>query len=116
ALLIAPIVGLGGAGFVASMNSITQQECPPDMRGRILALTAVAFLGSFPIGGPITGLVGDYIGLEWSLGYGAIISLAAVLAMVWWGLGRQPDASRSAVLRSLLGSNTPIAASHSEHP
>ncbi|MEO6570293.1 MAG: MFS transporter, partial [Ilumatobacteraceae bacterium] len=42
ALLIAPIVGLGGAGFVASMNSITQQECPPDMRGRILALTAVA--------------------------------------------------------------------------
>ena len=46
------------------MNALTQQECPPDMRARILALTAVAVLGSFPIGGPITGIVGDYIGLD----------------------------------------------------
>ena len=59
AILVAPIMGLGGAGFVAAMNSITQQECPPDMRGRILALTAVAFLGSYPIGGPLTGVVAD---------------------------------------------------------
>ena len=37
------------------------------MRGRILALTAVAFLGSYPIGGPITGIVGDQVSLQWSL-------------------------------------------------
>ena len=62
ALPLAVPLGLGGAGFITSMNAITQQECPPDMRGRILALTAVAFLGSYPIGGPITGLIGDYVG------------------------------------------------------
>jgi MFS family permease len=116
AMAVAVPVGLGGAGFVASMNAITQQECPPDMRGRILALTAVAFLGSYPIGGPITGLVGDHIGLQWSLGYGAIISLCAVAGLVWWALGRRPDATRVDTLRSLLGASTPIAASPSEHP
>ena len=90
ALPLAIPLGLGGAGFVTSMNAITQQECPPDMRGRILALTAVAFLGSYPIGGPITGLIGDYVGLEWSLAYGAVISLAAVSVLVVVG-PRQPS-------------------------
>ncbi|MGA1076329.1 MAG: MFS transporter, partial [Ilumatobacteraceae bacterium] len=102
ALLVAPLVGLGGAGFVASMNAITQQACPPDMRGRILALTAVAFLGSYPIGGPITGLIGDQVGLEWSLGYGAVLSLVAVAGLVWWALGSRPDETRFEVLRTLL--------------
>jgi MFS family permease len=116
ALFTAPLAGFGGAGFVAAMNSITQQECPPDMRGRILALTAVAFLGSFPIGGPITGVVADTVGLEWSLGYGAIISLVAVAGLVWWALGRRPEESRYEVLRTLLGSSTAVAPSTSERP
>jgi MFS family permease len=116
ALFTAPLAGFGGAGFVSAMNAITQQECPPDMRGRILALTAVAFLGSFPIGGPITGIVADTIGLEWSLGYGAFISLGAVAALVWWALGRRPEESRYDVLRTLLGSSTAVAPSASEHP
>lgn len=116
AMIVAPLVGLGGAGFVASMNAITQQECPPDMRGRILALTAVAFLGSYPIGGPITGVVGDRIGLEWSLAYGAIISLLAVFGLIWWALGRRPTESRYEVLRTLLGAPTPVAPSTTERP
>ncbi len=115
-LLLAVPMGLGGAGFVTSMNAITQQECPPDMRGRILALTAVAFLGSYPIGGPITGLVGDYVGLEWSLAYGAVVTLVAVAGMVWWALGRRESESRFEVLRTLLGSSTTLAPSPSEHP
>lgn len=116
ALAVAPLMGIGGAGFVASMNSITQQECPPDMRSRILALTAVAFLGSYPIGGPITGLVGDAVGLEWSVAYGALISLAAIGGLIWWALGRRPQESRSDVLRTLLGAPTAVAPSASEHP
>jgi MFS family permease len=116
ALVIAVPLGIGGAGFITSFNAITQQECPPDMRGRILALTAVAFLGSYPIGGPITGLVGDYVGLEWSLAYGAIVSLIAVAGLVWWALGRRESETRFDVLRTLLGSSTAIAPSPNEHP
>jgi MFS family permease len=114
AMLVAVPLGIGGAGVVSAFNAISQQECPPDMRGRILALSAVAFLGSYPIGGPITGLVGDEIGLEWSIAYGGVISSATTLGLVWWALGRHPDQSRAAVLRSLLGTTTPVAPSPDE--
>jgi MFS family permease len=73
-------LGVGGAAFISGANSITQQHSPPDMRGRLLALTAVAFLGSTPIGGPITGLVGDWVGAEWSLAYGSVIALLTAAA------------------------------------
>lgn len=77
--------GLGGAAFIASANAITQQECPPDMRSRLLALQAVAFLGSTPIGGPITGLIADNVSAEWALAYGSVITLVCVtLAALYW--------------------------------
>ena len=41
-------LGIGGAAFISGANGITQQHSPADMRGRLLALTAVAFLGSTP--------------------------------------------------------------------
>jgi MFS family permease len=116
AMVVAPFLGFGGAGLVAAMNAITQQECPPDMRGRILALTAVAFLGSYPIGGPITGIVGDTVGLEWALAYGAIVTLVAVGGLIWWGLGQRPDESRYEALRTLLGASSAVAPSTSERP
>jgi MFS family permease len=68
-------LGLGGAGFIAGANAITQQVAPFDMRSRLLALQAVAFLGSTPIGGPITGVIADDVGAPWALAYGGVISL-----------------------------------------
>lgn len=102
-------LGLGGAGMVTAMNAISQTECPPEMRGRILALTAVAFLGSTPIGGPITGWIGDNVGPEWSLAYGSILSLVAFCGFVWWVLGRHTERSRLLAARSLLATSTAIA-------
>ena len=59
------------------------------MRGRVMALWAVAFLGSTPIGGPIAGWVSDGVGGRGGLVMGAIACFAAA------GLGllirRQPD-------------------------
>lgn len=80
-LLCLPL-GLGGTGLVASMNGLSQQNTAPEMRSRMLALVAVAFLGSTPIGGPITGWIGDNIGIEWSIAYGGIVTLLFV-PMLW---------------------------------
>lgn len=84
AFVCAVPLGFGGAAMIAGANSITQDEAPPDMRGRLLALTAVAFLGSTPIGGPITGWVADHVSASWSLGYGGIIAVGAGLSMLVW--------------------------------
>lgn len=82
AYLIAIPLGAGGAAFVAALNAISQQESPPDMRGRLLALGAVAFLGTTPIGAPITGWVADHVSAEWSLGYGSVVTVVCVAAGV----------------------------------
>ena len=71
-------LGIGGAGFLANFNGLVQQKYPADMRGRLLALSAVAFLGSTPVGGPVTGVIADSWGPEWSLAYGSLISLVAI--------------------------------------
>jgi MFS family permease len=78
AYLISVPLGAGGAAFIAALNAISQQESPPDMRGRLLALGAVAFLGTTPIGAPITGWIADHVSAEWSLGYGSVIALVVV--------------------------------------
>jgi MFS family permease len=82
AFVAAVPLGFGGAAMIAGANSITQEVAPPDMRGRLLALTAVAFLGSTPIGGPITGWIADHISASWSLGYGGIIAVVTSLYML----------------------------------
>jgi hypothetical protein len=51
------------------------------MRGRVLALQATAFLGSTPIGGPITGWIGDHVGAGWSIAYGGLVALGCVGAV-----------------------------------
>ena len=78
AYLVGLPLGAGGAAFIAALNAISQQESPPDMRGRLLALGAVAFLGTTPIGAPITGWVADHVSAEWSLAYGSVIALVVV--------------------------------------
>ena len=84
-------LGAGGAAFIASLNGISQVESPPEMRGRILALGAVAFLGTTPIGAPITGWIADGISAEWSLAYGSIVAL---LGAVIGGLARRRSFTR----------------------
>ncbi|MFM8847469.1 MAG: MFS transporter, partial [Actinomycetota bacterium] len=82
-------LGIGGAGFLSNFNGLVQQKCPPDMRGRLLALSAVAFLGSTPIGGPVTGVIADSWGAEWALADGSRVSLVAVaVALGLNSLGR----------------------------
>ena len=90
AFVFAVPLGAGGAGFIASVNSISQVMSPPNMRGRLLALGAVAFLGSTPVGGPVTGWIADHISPEWSLGYGGVIAL---LCCAWMAtvMKRQPQ-------------------------
>jgi MFS family permease len=96
AYLLSIPLGGGGAAFVSAMNAISQHESPPDMRGRLLALGAVAFLGTTPIGAPITGWIADHVGAEWSLAYGSVI------AIVCAGIGAEAR-------RRSIGANVPTS-------
>src|SRR6201996_8994420 len=60
-------VGYGSITFNSFAKTTLQLAARPDMRGRVMALWALAWLGSTPIGGPIVGWVGQEAGARWSL-------------------------------------------------
>ncbi|MCW2621525.1 MAG: transporter [Frankiales bacterium] len=76
------LVGAASVSFLAIGNSTLQLSADPQMRGRVMALWAVAFLGSTPLGGPITGWISEHAGGRWGLVVGGVACLVAA------GLGR----------------------------
>ncbi len=76
-LVALAVVGGVSIGFLSKGNSTLQLSAEPSMRGRVMALWAVAFLGSTPVGGPIAGAVAEHFGGRAGLGLGAAACLAA---------------------------------------
>jgi MFS family permease len=76
------LVGLASISFLTASTAIVQLRADPSMRGRVLALQAMVFLGSTPIGGPIVGWIAEHMGARYAVGVGAVAALGAGL----WGM------------------------------
>jgi len=75
-------VGYGSITFNSLAKTTLQLTARPEMRGRVMALWALAWLGSTPIGGPIIGRAGQAIGARWALVIGGLATLACgILAL-----------------------------------
>lgn len=59
ALIFLFSAGFWSIGVTALTNSTLQLNSSPEMRGRVMSLWVVAFLGSTPIGGPIIGYISE---------------------------------------------------------
>ncbi len=81
------LVGFASVSFLSMANSTLQLASDPAMRGRVMALWAVAFLGSTPVGGPLVGLVTSHWGARVGLGVGALS--CAVAAAIGFGVVRR---------------------------
>ena len=77
AYLLLVFVGATSITFLARANTTLQLKAAPEMRGRVMALWAVAFLGSTPIGGPIIGWIGEHLGPRIGLGVGGVATVLA---------------------------------------
>jgi MFS family permease len=89
---VASGVGLAFAGaasvvYSSSTNGTLQIRADPSMRGRVVALYVMAFMGSTAIGGPLVGVAGQVLGPRASLGVGAAGCLAAVVLALAFGQG-----------------------------
>jgi MFS family permease len=69
-------VGYGSITFNSFAKTTLQLAAKPTMRGRVMALWALAWLGSTPVGGPIVGWIGQAAGARWSLVVGGLATLA----------------------------------------
>lgn len=77
------LVGYYSVAFISSGNSTLQLAFAPEMRGRVMALWAVAFLGSTPIGGPLIGWIIEQSSPRVGLGVGAFSCVVAALIAQW---------------------------------
>jgi MFS family permease len=76
-LIALAFVGFASVSFLSMANSTLQLSTDPQMRGRVMALWAVAFLGSTPIGGPVIGWITSEAGARVGLGVGALSCIVA---------------------------------------
>jgi MFS family permease len=76
-LVAIAMVGFASVSFLSMANSTLQLGTDPQMRGRVMALWAVAFMGSTPIGGPLIGWITSSLGARVGLGVGAASCFAA---------------------------------------
>ena len=79
---VGALVALGAASvtFAATINSSLQLAVAPHMRGRVMALYSVVFLGSTPIGAPLTGWLSQAYDPRFALLLAAISGLSAAWA------------------------------------
>lgn len=79
------LMGLGSIAFIATANAVMQLTAAPSMRGRVMSLYGIAFLGSAPIGAPIMGWISDTSSPRVALMIGAVATVLAsgVLAKRW---------------------------------
>ena len=76
------LVGFASVSFLAMANSTLQLKTDPQLRGRVMALWAVAFMGSTPIGGPLIGWITSQFGARTGLAVGALSCfIAAVIGV-----------------------------------
>jgi MFS family permease len=101
--------------FLATGNSTLQLEAASSMRGRVMALWAVAFLGSTPVGGPLIGWVVAGAGARIGLAVGGIACLAAaaigLIAVTRLGRGKGGAGGDE---RAVAGAEPPVAVSVAE--
>jgi MFS family permease len=76
-------LGVAGSGMTLSLTSLStqlQERLPDELRGRVMALWSVAFLGSRPIAAGLNGALADATSPALAFGVVAVI----VAGAAWW--------------------------------
>lgn len=73
-VLLVPM-GAASVTFIATANTLLQLHSTAAMRGRVMALWAIVFLGSTPIGAPLTGYLAGHLGARTTLALAGVATL-----------------------------------------
>ena len=69
------IMGFFELTYNSMAQTIVQLNAPPEIRGRVVGLFNMSFLGLKTFSGVTTGFIGSVIGIHWALGLSAILLL-----------------------------------------
>jgi MFS family permease len=81
-LLLVPM-GAASISFISTNNATLQLRADPTMRGRVMSLNAIAFLGSTPIGAPLLGYISDETSPRVALIVGGVATVLASIPLFY---------------------------------
>jgi MFS family permease len=93
-------VGAASTTFAATTNSLLQLGADPHLRGRVMAMFSVVYLGSTPLGGPIVGWVAEHAGARAGFAVGAVATVLTGLAILFLARGQATAWLSSACARA----------------
>ena len=77
-------MGLAILTLTTTCNAYVQLGADEQLRGRVMALYLMVFLGSTPIGAPIVGVICEHWGPQAGLAVGGVASIAAACGTALW--------------------------------
>jgi len=110
-LLLVP-VGFCIMVQMASSNTLIQAMVPDQLRGRIMALYSMMFMGAAPFGALSAGAAANHIGAPWAVSIGGLLSITAGL-LFWTQLPSFRRETRELVLAQGLMAGTPAQGANS---
>lgn len=85
ALLLLATLGIAGVTFGTTANSLVQLNVPDELRGRVMSLYVLLFIGSTPVGSFLIGSLSDRVGVEATLLICAgLCAIGVVAALAYW--------------------------------
>ena len=100
------------AGFcmilqMASSNTLIQTMVPDELRGRVMAVYSMMFMGMAPFGALLSGAIAQHVGAPLTVRLGGMVSLAGGLAFAWAWPGMRGEARRLILAQSMAGGDPP---------
>jgi len=77
-----PFCGISALTTMITANSIVQVNSDPAIRGRVMGIYLLIFMGGTPVGSPLIGIMAEIIGIRLTIASCGAISLIAT-ALIW---------------------------------
>jgi len=71
--------GWGMISLIATCNTLLQEIVPDQLRGRVMGLFVMMFMGTMPIGSFIAGTLGQVLGVIWAVRIGVVFCVVISL-------------------------------------
>ena len=109
--ILCPVMGLCALTMITSANAFMQLHTDPGMRGRVMALYMMIFIGGTPLGAPLIGWVGEAFGARWTLIAGGLITVigSGVSALLYLRAERRRSADLEPVVPLVEAAVRPAA-------
>ena len=108
-LSAALLVPVGTAMMVemASSNTLIQAMVPDALRGRVMAVYSMMFMGMAPFGALIAGSVAEHLGAPWTVAGGGIVCVAAAIVFAVRLPSLRVEGRRLIVAQEMAAGNPP---------